>query len=220
MKKFLLLSLSILFISGCSYDKATGDNLNLEKKNNMNENNNSSLVINSGGKDIQLEDLASKYNAAVLKTNMGDIKIKFYAEESPLTVNNFLNLAKAGFYDKTLFHRVIKDFMIQGGDPLSKESDWSMHGTGGPGYRFKDEINNHKLVRGSLAMANAGPNTNGSQFFIVTFEATTWLDGLHTNFGYVVDGMDVVDKIEGVAKDGRDHPLEDVMIESIELLSE
>lgn len=178
------------------------------------------LTINSNGRNIQLEDLISKYDSALIKTNMGDIKVKFYAEESPLTVNNFMNLAQSGFYDKTLFHRVMKDFMIQGGDPLSRDSDWSMHGTGGPGYRFKDEINNHKLVRGSLAMANAGANTNGSQFFIVTVEATPWLDGHHTNFGYVVEGMDTVDKIESAETNEMDHPLKDIIIENIQLLSE
>jgi len=178
----------------------------------------SSLIINSGGKEIVLEDLASKYSSAILKTNFGNIKIKFYGEESPLTVNNFLNLAQDGFYDTTKFHRVIKNFMIQGGDPNSKDDDWSNDGTGGPDYRFKDEINSHKIVKGSLAMANAGPSTNGSQFFIVTTESTPWLDGKHTNFGEVVSGMDVVDKIEAVDVNERDHPTKDVIIESIELV--
>lgn len=218
MKKFLIL-LSIISVSGCSSGEVARDNYNLEKQNTMSEKNDF-LTINSNGQNIQLEDLISKYNSALIKTNMGDIKVKFYTEESPLTVNNFMNLAKAGFYDKTLFHRVMKDFMIQGGDPLSRDSDWSMHGTGGPGYRFKDEINNHRLVRGSLAMANAGANTNGSQFFIVTVEATPWLDGRHTNFGYVVEGMDTVDKIESAETNGMDHPLKDIIIENIQLLSE
>ncbi|MFH1583077.1 MAG: peptidylprolyl isomerase, partial [Candidatus Falkowbacteria bacterium] len=125
-----------------------------------------------------------------MKTNFGDITVKFYAQESPITVNSFMNLAKAGFYNGTKFHRVIKDFMIQGGDPNSKDDDWSNDGQGGPGYQFQDEINQHKLVKGSLAMANSGANTNGSQFFMVTAEATSWLDGKHTNFGYVVSGLD------------------------------
>ncbi len=166
----------------------------------------------------QLEPLSDQYNQAVLKTNFGDIKVAFYADESPVTVNNFLNLAKKGFYDQTKFHRVIPDFMIQGGDPNSKDDDWSNDGQGGPGYQFQDEINEHKLVRGSLAMANSGPNTNGSQFFIVTAEATSWLDGKHTNFGYIVDGIEVVDKIEAVNVNENAHPTEDVIIESIELL--
>lgn len=163
------------------------------------------------------EDLTKEYTQAVIKTNQGDITVEFYGADSPKTVNNFLNLAKLGFYDGTNFHRVIKDFMIQGGDPNSKSDDWSTHGIGGPDYRFADEFNSHKLVKGSLAMANAGPNTNGSQFFIVTAAETPWLDGRHTNFGQVIAGMDVVDKIGLVATNQNDHPLENVTINSIEL---
>ena len=163
-------------------------------------------------------DLTGQYSRAVLKTSQGDITVKFYAAESPLTVNNFLNLAAAGFYDGVKFHRVIKDFMIQGGDPLSKEGDAALWGTGGPGYKFQDEINNHKLVAGSLAMANAGPGTNGSQFFIVIAAATPWLDGHHTNFGEVVDGMDVVKKIEAAQTGVNDRPVTDIVINKIELL--
>ena len=164
-----------------------------------------------------LENLAEQFDSAVIKTNLGDITVKFYAQESPITVNNFLNLAKSGFYNGTKFHRVIKDFMIQGGDPLSKDDDWSNDGTGGPGYQFQDEFNQHKLVKGSLAMANSGANTNGSQFFIVTAEATSWLDGKHTNFGQVTGGLDIVDKIGKVKVNENDHPTEDVIINSIEL---
>jgi cyclophilin family peptidyl-prolyl cis-trans isomerase len=149
---------------------------------------------------------------------MGSITVKLYGSDSPKTVANFAKLVKDGFYDGTRFHRVIKDFMIQAGDPLSKDVTMkSRWGTGGPGYTFADEINTHKLVRGSLAMANAGANTNGSQFFIVTADATSWLDGKHTNFGEVVSGMDVVSKIEGVATEGPDRPVTDVIIESISL---
>ncbi len=162
------------------------------------------------------QSLAEQYSGAVLLTTLGKIEVAFYPE-SPVTVANFLTLAQDGFYNGTLFHRVIKDFMIQGGDPNSKQADKSSHGTGGPDYRFDDEFNNHPIVRGSLAMANAGPGTNGSQFFIVTTEATPWLDGKHTNFGYVTSGMDIVDKIEAVAVDANDHPIEDIKIESIEL---
>jgi len=165
----------------------------------------------------QLENLAEQFDSAVIKTNFGDITVKFYAQESPITVNNFLNLAKAGFYSGTKFHRVIKDFMIQGGDPNSKDDDWSNDGQGGPGYQFQDEFNQHKLVKGSLAMANSGPNTNGSQFFIVTAAATSWLDGKHTNFGQVTGGLDVVEKIGKVKVNENDHPTEDVIINSIEL---
>lgn len=163
------------------------------------------------------QSLSGQYSGATLVTNYGSIEVAFYPE-SPITVSNFLTLAQAGFYDGTLFHRVIKDFMIQGGDPNSKNANWATHGQGGPGYKFSDEINNHALVRGSLAMANAGPDTNGSQFFIVTAAQTAWLDGKHTNFGYVVKGMDIVEKIEAVQTDQNDHPLQDVKIEKIELI--
>ncbi|MCD4705899.1 peptidylprolyl isomerase [bacterium] len=164
------------------------------------------------------KDLVSEYNQVIIKTNFGDVKVEFYSDDSPKTVNNFLNLAKSGFYNDTKFHRVMKDFMIQGGDPNSKDDDWSNDGTGDPGYKFSDEFNNHKLVKGSLAMANSGPNTNGSQFFIVTKDATPWLDGAHTNFGYVISGIDIVEKIEAVETNNRDHPIKDVIIESIELI--
>jgi len=167
--------------------------------------------------DKQL-DLLSQYSQALIKTNLGDIKVKFYNADAPLTVNNFLNLAQADFYDGTKFHRVIRDFMIQGGDPNSKDDDWANDGLGGPGYAFQDEINSHKLVLGSLAMANAGANTNGSQFFIVTATSTPWLDGKHTNFGEVIDGLDVVKKIEATPTNANDHPLSDVTITGIELL--
>lgn len=162
-------------------------------------------------------DLFKQYTGAIIKTNQGDITVKFF-EESPVTVNNFMNLAKAGFYNDTKFHRVIKDFMIQGGDPLSKGTDTSVYGTGGPDYRFADEFNNHKLVAGSLAMANSGPSTNGSQFFIVTLDATPWLDGKHTNFGEVVKGMEIVKSIEAAETNSRDLPLKDVVIKSIDLI--
>ena len=141
------------------------------------------------------EDLFKDYSSAVIKTSEGDITVKFY-KDTPITVNNFLNLAQKGFYNGTKFHRIIKDFMIQGGDPLTKNSDASVYGTGGPGYEFKNEASEHKLVAGDIAMANAGTDTNGSQFFIVTATSTPSLDGSYTNFGKVIDGMDVVRKIE------------------------
>ncbi|MFY9462638.1 MAG: peptidylprolyl isomerase [Candidatus Sungiibacteriota bacterium] len=156
---------------------------------------------------------------AVLKTNFGDITLEMFPKDAPKTVENFIKLSRAGFYDGVKFHRVIKGFMAQTGDPKSKDDDWSDDGTGGPGYSFADEINAHKLVRGAFAMANAGPDTNGSQFFIVTAAATPWLDGKHTVFGRVVSGMDIVDKIENtpVDKARGDHPLQDIVITEVEI---
>lgn len=152
-----------------------------------------------------------------LTTSMGDIVLELFLADAPKTVENFLKLTRDGFYNGTAFHRVIPDFMIQGGDPNSKDDDWTNDGRGGPGYAFDDEFNQHKLVRGSLAMANAGPNTNGSQFFIVTAESTPWLDGKHTNFGRVVSGMDVVEAISHVERNGNDHPMKDVVVQTIEV---
>jgi peptidyl-prolyl cis-trans isomerase B (cyclophilin B) len=147
---------------------------------------------------------------ATLHTNAGPIKVRFFDEDAPKTVENFRKLAGEGFYDGLIFHRVIKDFMVQGGDPEGT-------GTGGPGYTFEDEINQHKVVRGALAMANAGPNTNGSQFFIVTADGAPWLDGKHTVFGEVIDGMDAVDAIEGTETGPGDRPTEPQVIERVEL---
>ena len=147
---------------------------------------------------------------ATLHTNHGAIAVELHDDDAPKTVENFLKLARDGFYDGVIFHRVIPDFMIQGGDPTGT-------GSGGPGYQFEDEFNEHKVVRGALAMANAGPNTNGSQFFIVTTAAAPWLDGKHTVFGQVTDGMDVVDKLEGVDTDASDRPTDAIGIASIEL---
>ena len=145
-------------------------------------------------------------STATMKTSEGDIVLELFDEDAPKTVSNFKKLASDGFYDGLVFHRVIDDFMIQGGCPQGT-------GTGGPGYTFEDEINDHKVVRGALAMANAGPNTNGSQFFLVTTEAAPWLDGKHTVFGEVTDGMDVVDKIEKLPTDARDRPQDEARIE-------
>ena len=147
---------------------------------------------------------------ATLHTNKGAIAVELFDEDAPKTVGNFVKLAADGFYDGVIFHRVIPDFMIQGGDPTGT-------GSGGPGYQFEDEFNQHKVIRGALAMANAGPNTNGSQFFIVTADETPWLDGKHTVFGRVTDGMDVVDAISAVDRDARDKPYEDVVIERVEV---
>ena len=147
---------------------------------------------------------------AVLHTNHGAIEVELFSDDAPKTVENFEGLARKGFYDGVIFHRVIPDFMVQGGDPEGT-------GTGGPGYTFDDEINDHKVERGALAMANAGPNTNGSQFFIVTAEACPWLDGKHTVFGRVSAGMEVVDRISELPTDARDRPREPVTIERVEL---
>jgi peptidyl-prolyl cis-trans isomerase B (cyclophilin B) len=147
---------------------------------------------------------------ATMHTNHGAIEVELYDDDAPKTVENFRKLASDGFYDGVIFHRVIPDFMIQGGDPTGT-------GTGGPGYTFEDEFNDHKVVRGALAMANAGPDTNGSQFFIVTVDEASWLDGKHTVFGKVVSGMDAVDSIESSPTDARDKPVDDATIQRIEL---
>ncbi|MBJ7470521.1 MAG: peptidylprolyl isomerase [Solirubrobacteraceae bacterium] len=147
-------------------------------------------------------------STATFNTNSGAITFELFDEDAPKTVQNFKDLVAKGFYDGLTFHRVIDDFMIQGGCPDGT-------GTGGPGYKFEDEFNDHKVVRGALAMANAGPNTNGSQFFIVTREDASWLDGKHTVFGKVTEGYDVVEKIGTTATDARDRPSEPQIIESI-----
>lgn len=147
---------------------------------------------------------------ATLHTNAGQVTLELFDDDAPKTVENFRQLASDGFYDGLIFHRVIPEFMIQGGCPEGT-------GTGGPGYTFEDEINEHKVVRGALAMANAGPNTNGSQFFIVTADEAPWLDGKHTVFGRVTDGMDAVTSIESTPTDASDRPLEPRSIERIEL---
>ena len=147
---------------------------------------------------------------ATLHTSEGSIEIELFPEDAPKTVENFTRLAGEGFYDGLVFHRVIPDFMIQGGCPEGI-------GTGGPGYKFEDEFNDHKVVKGALAMANSGPNTNGSQFFIVTAEATPWLDGKHTVFGQVTTGQDVVDRISLVERDGRDKPTTPVTLDRVEI---
>jgi peptidyl-prolyl cis-trans isomerase B (cyclophilin B) len=147
---------------------------------------------------------------ATITTNRGPIGVELFDADAPKTVANFVKLAGDGFYDGIIFHRIIPDFMIQGGDPTGT-------GMGGPGYKFEDEPNQHRIVKGVLAMANSGPNTNGSQFFIVTADACPWLDGLHTVFGRVISGMELVDEIGSTATDHQDRPLDEVRIESVEL---
>jgi len=203
----IILIVVFMFMFSANENKYEDMNINTEN-NNMSKNN------------TQNTENEDKVIFALMKTNFGDIKLELFKEDAPNTVENFVKLSKNGFYNGTLFHRVIPQFMIQGGDPNSKSENWSIHGTGGPGYTFADEFNDNKLVAGTLAMANAGPNTNGSQFFIVTAEATPWLDGKHTAFGKVVQGMNVVKKIEATETTGNqgnppDHPMEDIIIESI-----
>ena len=143
-----------------------------------------------------------------LHTNAGPLQLELFDDDAPKTVENFRKLAADGFYDGLIFHRVIPEFMIQGGCPEGT-------GTGGPGYTFEDEFNDHKVVRGALAMANSGPNTNGSQFFIVTAAEAPWLDGKHTVFGRITEGMDAVDAIEATPTDQGDRPIERQVIERI-----
>lgn len=224
MKKYLLfMAIISLTLTGCTTKSVE----TVKEGNQASDLKNEAAPVEKSAQDTKTssmdnnnqEDLAAEFQYAVIKTSKGDIKVKFYGEDSPATVNNFLNLAKSGFYDGVRFHRVIKDFMIQGGDPLSKDDAMKARwGTGGPGYAFADEFNAHKLVKGSLAMANSGPNTNGSQFFIVTAPETPWLDGRHTNFGEVVEGMDVVTAIENSATEGPDRPVVDIAITGVELL--
>jgi cyclophilin family peptidyl-prolyl cis-trans isomerase len=147
---------------------------------------------------------------ATMHTNHGAIQLELFDDDAPKTVDNFLKLSRDGYYDGLIFHRVIRDFMIQGGCPEGT-------GTGGPGYEFEDEINDNKIVRGALAMANRGPDTNGSQFFIVTTESAPWLDGKHTVFGRVSSGMEAVDSIEGAETGAQDRPVKDAVIERVEV---
>lgn len=192
LKKWLLLSLIIpvIFLSGCT-----------------NKDNNKNSMINN-----------TKNPIVTIKTSMGSIELELYRKDSPNTVDNFVKLAKEGFYEGIKFHRVIEGFMIQTGDPLTKDdSNKNLWGTGGPGYKFNDEFNSNLLVQGSIAMANSGPNTNGSQFFIVTAASTPWLDGHHTNFGKVTKGLDIVMAIDKVETMQADRPVKDVVIESVEV---
>lgn len=207
MKKAVVYTgILLLLLVGCQ--KATPDeqSSSSSKQNQTEQNQSQENTTMTEPPQMQID--SNKTYVATMQTSLGDIEIKLFAKDAPKTVNNFVFLAKKEFYDGTIFHRIISDFMIQGGDPEGT-------GTGGPGYQFEDEINSHKLVRGILAMANAGPNTNGSQFFIVTKESTPWLDGKHTAFGEVTKGMDVVAKIEGAETDQGDKPLEDIVVKKV-----
>jgi len=174
-------------------------------------------VVEKTPVEKELLNFYNKYTKATIKTNLGNIKISFFNEDAPLSVGNFIKLSETNFYEKTKFHRVISGFMIQGGDPNSRDDKWEDDGQGGPGYSFKDESNSHKLVKGALAMANSGKDTNGSQFFILTAPSKPDLDGKHTVFGQVIEGMDIVSKIEKVRINDKDHPTQDVIIEKVEL---
>lgn len=202
-------------------NQAAKDVANATAQENKNQadalNNNNNTMDNKSTGPGDNSVLVAKYSAAILKTSLGNIEVKFDAQNAPIAVGNFLKLAKDGFYDGTKFHRVIKDFMIQGGDPNSKDdSQKSTWGMGGPGYKFADELSgNEKYTQGTLAMANSGPNTNGSQFFIVTADPSYPLPPSYTVFGHVVSGLDVALKIQDVATGANDQPVDDVTIESI-----
>lgn len=232
-----IIVLAIIVFSGCSspetqdITKRSGENVSnkeSEKSNNslseknMNSNQEPLEVSDEQNKpfDLATLDLKDKYNFAILKTNYGDIKLKFYSADAPMAVNNFLKLASDKFYDGAKFHRVIKGFMIQGGDPFSKDDSMKdKWGTGGPGYKFKDELKGtEKYPQGTLAMANSGPNTNGSQFFIVTASPGYPLPSKYTVFGQVIEGMNVALKIENVKTEANDRPEENVIINNVELL--
>ena len=208
MKKYFYL-LIIIFISCSAQEEVFDNNLeieNTEKETEMNED-----KVYTSVPEMNI-DLNKKYTA-VMKTNMGDISIEFFTNDAPLTVNNFINLSKDGYYNEVIFHRVINGFMIQGGDPSG-----TGHGEMGkyPGYKFEDELNNKQpYEKGILAMANAGPNTNGSQFFIMHVDYP--LPYQYTIFGKVTDGLDIVDKIASVETAEGDRPVSDVVIESIEI---
>ena len=209
MKKIILLTL-ITFIS-CSNES---DTLNESVQLNANEQE-GDVLSNNKVYDSMPEmniDISKKYTA-VIKTSMGDMSIEFFTEDAPMTVNNFINLSRDGYYDNVIFHRVISGFMIQGGDPSG-----TGHGEMGkyPGYKFEDELNNQRSYdKGILAMANAGPDTNGSQFFIMHVNYP--LPYQYTIFGFVTDGLEVIDKIASVETGDGDKPVNDVVIETVEV---
>jgi len=179
--------------------------------------NNSSSTQDTVGKSAtapQIDNNYKKIMNATIKTSLGDVKVELYGDKVPQTAGNFAKLAESGFYNGIKFHRVIKGFMIQGGDPLTKsDAQKSMWGSGGPGYKFNDEPFTGQYVRGTLAMANSGPNTNGSQFFIM--HQDTPLPPSYVIFGKVTDGLEVVDKIAELKTDARDCPLAPPVIQSV-----
>lgn len=213
----LILALSGISCFNKSGEKASTDS-GQDKENQTDINTIQSSEGDNANVDITEETgeaASSERPVVVLKTSMGDITLELFSNDAPRTVANFLSLIKSNFYDGVTWHRVIPDFMIQGGDPLSKDNNPLNDGTGGPGYLFEDEINSRKIERGVLAMANAGPNSNGSQFFILTAPAAAWLDGKHTVFGRVLEGMETVDAISRVGRDKKDRPLQNVGINDV-----
>jgi cyclophilin family peptidyl-prolyl cis-trans isomerase len=241
MKKitlFSLLTLALLVFAGCGQtaqnqnqkeETQKEDNSKLAKELNNTSSNSSKSQNNSQQQTMQEQNITDtatpyleKYQGAILKTNLGDVELTFFPEKAPLTVNNFYKLAQEKFYDKTKFHRVIKGFMIQGGDPNSKDDDWSNDGIGGPGYTIPAEIGLKNEI-GTIATARTGgpmnpeKNSSGSQFYINTVNNTS-LDGEYTVFGKVASGMDVVTKIQNVQTNSNDHPTQDVIVETIELI--
>ena len=202
-KKTIIRIVFLVLLIFAVYQLNIAMNKNSENNNvsvNDEDNRKNDSADNTDNPDLQDGSTALRDNGAnevaVIETNKGNIKLELFTNDAPKTVENFMKLASENFYDEIKFHRVISDFMIQTGDPLSKDDDPANDGTGGPGYSFEDEINSHKVEVGSLAMANSGPNTNGSQFFIVTERAQPHLDGKHTVFGKVLEGMEVVKNIE------------------------
>lgn len=213
----VIIVIGLLFILGFSSKNKSGDVLSNYLAEEETQNNNINNIVNAE-ENINNSNKNKKVMYATLKTNMGDIKIEFLEEQAPNTVANFKTLAGENFYNGVKFHRVIKGFMIQGGDPLTKDdTKQALWGTGGPGYKFEDEITpTNSNIIGSISMANSGPNTNGSQFFINTAN-NNFLDIKHTVFGKVVAGMDVVTKIENTPTAPGDRPLTPIIIESIVL---
>jgi len=235
MKRFIIVAIFSLLLTACSAQPLQTSQPSADKKIPEEEvENNSEDQTRTGENQGALEaetntqalsapteeEIAAlpERSSVILKTNKGDITIELLPKKSPRAAANFLNLVRAGFYNGIKFHRVIAGFMIQTGDPNSRDNNWLDDGMGGPGYYFADELGaDDQLVRGTVAMANAGPNTNGSQFFIVTAESAPWLNGRYTIFGKVVQGMNTVTAIEQIRTNGQygrpaDHPLENAII--------
>lgn len=211
MSKFwILLLVFVLFVSGCTTDTPkeqlnSADSL-VDKSDEDEQIREDEMMQMSEPPEMQID--VNKDYYAILETSAGNIKIKFFPKEAPKTVNNFVVLGKKDFYDGTIFHRVISGFMIQGGDPEGT-------GMGGPAYQFEDEKNSLRHTKGKISMANAGPNTNGSQFFIVVAQETPWLDGMHTIFGEIVEGLETVDKIASAETGPQDRPMTDIKLNKV-----
>lgn len=226
MKKIIILIIFTLFLTACAVTEPVDKNAEDTAKPLTEENQTAPESKISIADQTQIAaptqadaEALPEQISVILKTNKGDITIELLPKAAPLAVANFLNLTKVGFYNGIKFHRVIPDFMIQTGDPNSRDNNWADDGAGGPGYSFVDEVSSaDQLVRGSVAMANSGPGTNGSQFFIVTAEATPWLNGRHKIFGKVSAGMEVADAISQVPRNSVDHPTEDAAIVEIKIL--